>query len=303
MSKKESLYLIAPSSPFDLESFETGVDVLREHFEVYFDESIRSKDGYLAGSSARRLTEIHRALGSNPKAILCARGGYGAMDLLPLLDEALITSRSIPIVGFSDVTALHLLWSALGVPSIHGPMVARLGREVENPDALMPIVDAIAGRFSTIRKLRALAATERVVEGTFIGGNLSIVAALVGTPFFPKLKESILFLEEIGERAYRVDRLLTSLRLRGVFNEVSAVVLGEFVDCFDSGEVDVESAIQRALSGVSCPVVMGAPVGHGAVNLPLSLGTTARLEIRGEHGTLFQGVSTAPNHSSSRNGA
>lgn len=277
--------MIAPSSPFDAEELERGVALLRERYAVRVDDGIFARDGYLAGSDERRAEELSHALAEpDTKAILCARGGYGAMRLLRSLDLEQIRRARKLLVGFSDVTALHAAFSRAGVRTIHGPMVARIGRD--GPSALSPLIEAMEGRPRLT--FRGEGEAPRA-EGVLLGGNLALVAALVGTGELPELRGAILFLEDVCEPPYRVDRMLTQLELAGVTSDIAGLALGGFDDCPEGPDgITVDDVLSRFVERTGLPAVKGLPFGHGAVNLPLPLGVLARLE--GDTLTLLEGA-------------
>lgn len=270
------LSIVAPSGPFDRERFEAGVEWLEQRYEVQFDEGIFSKNGYLAGDDDRRLNELIGALvAPEVDAILCARGGYGATRLLPQLDPGLVSNANKMLVGFSDVTALHALWSRADVRSMHAPMVGALAGA---SDALREswcatLEGRTAGRTWDLQTLRF-----GYGEGALIGGNLAVVAALLGTRYAPSVAGKILFLEDVGERPYRIDRMLTSLIQAGWFDACAGVVLGAFTDG-DAGPdgTSVESVLSERLADLSVPVVSGLSAGHIDENEPLLFGTLARI--------------------------
>ncbi len=269
------LAVVAPSGPFDRGAFDAGVAWLRTRYEVRFDAAIYSRCGFLAGDDALRLGELQAAIADpDVEAILCARGGYGATRLLGNLDPAAVASANKLLVGFSDVTALHALWARAGVRSLHAPMVATLGKAedavrarwtdaVENPGAarhwvLEPLVGGRA-------------------EGRLVGGNLAVLGALLGTPFVPPVDGCILFLEDVGERPYRVDRLLTQMGHTGWLGRVSGVVLGAFTEAEPGPDgVSLDDVLCERLGGLGIPVARGFQAGHIDDHIPVPLGALAR---------------------------
>ena len=263
--------VIAPSGPFDREKFELGLSVLRSRYDVEMRADIYTREGYLAGTDERRAEELNHAL-SDPRidAILTARGGYGAMRLLPHLDLSPLARRPKLLVGFSDITALHAQWTIAGVGSLHATMVAKLGGA---PPALQQRwLDAMEGRFArTIGDLVPL--TKGRAEGRLFGGNLATLCALLGTRFAPPFSGGVLFLEDVGERPYRLDRLLTTLRLAGHLHQVSAIVVGQFTDSIPGADgVSAPDVLRKCLSDLPCPVVMDLQSGHLDDNLELAFG-------------------------------
>ena len=275
--------MVAPSSPFDVEAFELGVAKLRERYDVRYGGGLLSRKGYLAGDDPRRLAELEAALAdADVGANVAARGGYGATRLLEHLDAARIGRARKLLVGFSDVTALHCAWLRAGLRAVHGPMVAALGRA---PGELLgrwiAAVEGVAPPpLSDLTPLAGGAA-----EGPLVGGNLAVLAALVGTPYAPPLDGAVLFLEDVGERPYRVDRMLTTLRHAGWLARVRGVVLGAFTDSAPGPDgTDVDAVLADRLGDLGVPVGAGLPAGHVDDHLELPLGAPVRLDA--DAGTL-----------------
>jgi muramoyltetrapeptide carboxypeptidase len=251
-----------------------------------YGERLFTRDGFLAGSDDARLEELTAAL-TNPdvRAIVCARGGYGLMRILSRLPIDLLRERPRPIVGFSDVTALHAWAARAGVVALHAPVVTQLGDlPREDADALVGLLESTTPP-PPLGGLR-LVAGSGVAEGPLVGGNLEIVSRLVGTPFAFDLDGAVLLLEDVGERPYRVDRALTQLELSGAFRRLAGAVLGDFVGCVekDGSPPTVEEVLRERLGRFGVPILAGAPVGHGRRNRALPLGVRVRLD--GAAGTL-----------------
>jgi len=278
--------VVAPAGPFDEEAFRAGLAWLGERYEVVHRPDIFAKTGYLAGDDARRLGELLDAVADpSVDAVVCARGGFGATRLLPGIDPALVREANKMIVGFSDITALHSVWARAGVRSIHAPMVAALGcasdtlRErwidtLEHP--------GIARSWD----LCPLNPKPRPVSGLLAGGNLAVLGALVGTPFAPRLEGRILFIEDVGERPYRIDRILTTMKQAGGLQGLAGLVVGAFTEG-DPGPdgVSIEEVLTDHFGDAPFPVLTGFPAGHIAENEPIPLGAEAviedgRLDIR-----------------------
>ncbi len=282
------LAIIAPAGPFNREAFESGVSWLRERYEVSFDEGIYSKTGYFAGPDDRRLAELIDAL-TDPSvdAILCARGGYGATRLLPKLDPVLVTQSNKLMIGFSDVTALHSLWARAGVRSVHAPMVAALGNASDDiRQKWVTTVEDTSTSEATIHPLTLISKPDKAIAtGRFTGGNLAVLGALNGTPYVPPLNDGcILFLEDVGERPYRIDRMLTTLSQSGWFEKLGGIVLGSFTEG-EPGEdgTSIENVFCDHFGDLNIPVVMGLSAGHISDNEPLAFGT----EVTIDEGTLL----------------
>jgi muramoyltetrapeptide carboxypeptidase len=270
--------IVAPSSPFDRASFERGLELLASRYRPVFAPGIFSKERYLAGSDERRQAELAEALASSEtRAVFCARGGYGAMRLLRGLGLPAVAK---PLVGFSDVTALHCALQAAGRVSVHGPVVTQLG--AQGSRAAEPLFALLESPLPP-PALRGSPVVRGVAEGPVVGGNLSVLTRLLGTPYLPPFDGAILFVEDVTERPYRLDRMWQHLELAGVLGRVAGIALGSFTGC-DDAELNGEQVVRELAEATGLPCVAGLPVGHGDENLPLPLGARARLD--GEAGTL-----------------
>jgi len=272
-----TLAVVAPSGVFSREAFEAGVARLRERYRVTYREDIFTREGYFAGDDARRLAELRGALADDDvDAILCARGGYGATRLLRFLEVEEVHAAAKRIVGFSDITALHALWARADLTSLHAPMVAALSKASEAD--FLRFVAALEGRApEPITGLATL--TPGQAQGRLMGGNLAVLSALLGTPFTPPWRDAVLFLEDVGERPYRVDRMLTSLRQAGVLARVRGVVLGAFTESAPGADgVSVDDVLRERLGDVGVPVATGLRAGHVEDNLELPLGEVVELD-------------------------
>jgi muramoyltetrapeptide carboxypeptidase len=278
----DHIRVVAPSSPFDPEELAQGVARLEQRYRVTRDPSLLERHGYLAGDDARRSRELRAAIDDpSVRAIFAARGGYGATRLLGELELSRIARGAKLLVGFSDITALHAQWARAELQSVHGPMVAALGRA--DDAALARACEVIEGRFAGLSGLQTL--VHGRVSGRLMGGNLAVLSALLGTPYMPSLEGAVLLLEDIGERPYRVDRMLTSLAQSGALGAVAGVVVGAFTDARPGPDgTTVETVLAERLGGLGIPVATGAPVGHVDANHPVPLG--ALVELDAEAGTL-----------------
>jgi muramoyltetrapeptide carboxypeptidase len=273
----DAVAVVAPAGPFDRESFEAGLRVLAERYRVVVPDGLFARSRYLAGDDGRRLDELTAALADESvKAVVAARGGYGALRLLARLRPRLAGLVPKPLVGFSDITALHLALQAAGWVTIHGPVVTQLATQppdvatrlfhlLESPDPApaLPGTPMVAG----------------LAEGPLVGGNLSLLTRLLGTPYLPPLDGAVLLLEDVGERPYRLDRMWTHLALAGVFDRVAGLALGAFTDCEEpDGDYPVGDVLAELVAEVGRPALGALPIGHGAVNQPVPLGVRVRLD-------------------------
>jgi muramoyltetrapeptide carboxypeptidase len=286
LARGDRIAIVAPAGPFDRESFEAGFRVLATRYDPVFDEALFTRTRYLAGDDGRRLDELSRALADDSvRAVFGARGGYGSLRLLRELAPKLGAGGASPkaVIGFSDITALHLTLQAAGWVSVHGPVVTQLGSQPrEAADRLFALLESPA---TPPAPLAGVGLVGGVAEGPLLGGNLSLLTRLLGTPYLPPLDGAVLLLEDVAERPYRLDRMWTHLTLAGVFDRVRGIALGEFTDCEEPDE-DYRAADVLAVlaTETGLPCAIGFPIGHGAVNLAVPLGCRARLD--GGAGTL-----------------
>lgn len=291
--KGDTIGLIAPSSPVSgntADIIEKSVASLVEQgFRVVVDESCFSKYGYLSGTDKIRAAGVNRMFADQCiDAVFCLRGGYGTPRILDMLDYEVIKNNPKLFIGYSDITAVHIAINQLcGIVTLHGIMPSS-----EMVHGLLP--------FTKESYLKAITSTEPlgelknpidnnimcfvpgVVEGELIGGNLSLIAAAIGTPYEIDTKDKILFIEDIGEYTYRVDRMLTQLRLAGKFKDCAGIVLGDFTNC------DVEYGNEYGLSLMQVfndiivpagkPVIYNFKAGHCNPTLTFPLGVKAILD-------------------------
>ena len=278
LKQGDAIGVIAPAGPVTPLEIQPGMELLRERgFVVIPAAHLYERQGYLAGEDALRLQDLHGMLRNEEvKAIFCARGGYGTLRLLKKIDFKLLRRRPKILAGYSDITALHLAaHKKTGLVAFHGPMVKDLTKnENRNLNSLLDLV--CSDRPVSLNLSEGSVLKPGRAAGKLLGGNLSLICHLVGTPFMPDLKGAILFIEEKGEALYRVDRMLTHLRLSGLLKGLSGFLAGEFEDC---GEISsVNDLLMDVLSDVNIPVVSGLPFGHGEVNISLPIGLQAVLD-------------------------
>jgi muramoyltetrapeptide carboxypeptidase len=278
----DTVAIPAPASPVDRDRLERGIAVLRERYDVRVGDGVYSAEGYLAGSDERRRDELNSYLrDSDVRAIFIARGGYGTLRIVDDLDADALRADPVPIVGFSDATVL-LSWALneAGVRPIHGPVVGQLGELGAGDRAwLFRLLEEPAAPGEIASPLSAIGARGEAggaIEGPLLGGNLSLVAHLIGTRLELELRGAIAFLEDVDERPYAVDRYFTRMALARAFSGCKAVVLGDFLRC--EGRADVFDVIDERLREFDLPGARGLAVGHGTRNLALPFGARAALD-------------------------
>jgi muramoyltetrapeptide carboxypeptidase len=286
----DKIAVVAPASAFSRDEFDRGVAELRAlAFEPVFEESIFAHHrGYLSGDADTRAEAFLRAWRDpSVKGLIAVRGGYGSVHLLPHLDRAELRRSPKALIGYSDVTTLLVyLTTRCGLVSFHGPMLDRrlsLGPDGYDRASLMgaltvaePIGELAPPQVETLRRGEA--------AGLLIGGTLAQIAASLGTPYaFQPPDGYVLFLEDVAERPYRLDRMVTQLQLAGILKGASAIVLGEFLDCDEPrGEPSGRSVLADVLKDFSGPILYGFPSGHTKHPLvTLPFGVRARVVADG----------------------
>jgi muramoyltetrapeptide carboxypeptidase len=275
--------IVAPSSPCTREEFEAGVaEIEALGFEAAFDDRVFARQRYVAGPARTRAAAFRDALRDpSVDALVALRGGYGSVQLLPWLDAKEIRAARKPVVGYSDVTSLlTFVTQEAGLIAFHGPTVAgRLGGGTTRYDRATwlaaltrdePLGELDAPALDVVRPGEA--------AGPLVGGTVSLLAASLGTPFaFAPPEGCILFLDEVNERPYRLDRLLTQLALSGALRHVAGVVFNELPGCDEpERQVTARDAVASVLGEFPGPVVIGLPSGHAvgaALTLPLGVRT------------------------------
>ncbi len=280
------LGVCAPSGPVQAERLVTGLDGLRAiGFDVALAPGLLEREGFLAGTDAVRARDMAAFL-RDPgiDGLVCARGGYGAMRILPLLDDESWAARAKPLVGFSDITALHQLLACQGVVSFHGTVL-------ESPEGGQPAPNlaTLASALTSLAPLGAMAwpadgptpvcLYPGRASGPLVGGNLSLLAATMGTPWELRCEGCLLLLEDVGEPPYTIDRYLTQLALGGHLGAAAGFVVGELVDCGRPEDAPTaREVVAERLASLGKPCLANLPLGHGRYKLTVPLGVRAELD-------------------------
>jgi muramoyltetrapeptide carboxypeptidase len=274
------VHVVAPAGPVEADGLYAGIEMLGVRgFDVRPAPNLRERCGYFAGSDDARLEGVQIAI-DDPEAhvLWAARGGYGTTRILDRLRLDRFAREPLWVVGCSDATALLLeLWLRHRVVSIHGPMAARLadtaGEDVEELFALLG-----GGAPKARTDLEPL--VPGTARGPLLGGNLFVLAHLLGAARADFAAGAVLFLEEVGERPYRIDRCLTQLKRAGVLSRVAGVVVGELTACDPGADgVTAMDAVREHLGSLGVPVAAGYPAAHGARNAPFLHGAEVELEV------------------------
>jgi muramoyltetrapeptide carboxypeptidase len=276
--------LITPSSPARPDEVLLGLDrlyrIVREPLPIPLP---RKPHLFLAGRDDERFNDLKRVLeDAKVDALVAVRGGAGAMRLLPMLKGVRPRGDKI-LVGSSDLTYLGLaLWKKFGIPFCHGPMLARLAQADFSSAEAAHLKLALNRRTLRYPKLRGTwAVKEGAAKGTLMGGNLTLLASLIGTPYLPSLDGAILFLEDVNEPLFRLDRLLQTLHQRGILQKAAGVVFGRMEGCFAPfGPREWRALLKEYFDDAPYPVMAGFPSGHGKPQFPLWIGGPAELDSR-----------------------
>ena len=287
--KKGSLIgIISPaSSPDDLSTVENGAKYLEKlGYRVEIGKNVGQNFGYLAGTDQQRIDDLHYMFKKKDiKAIFCARGGYGTPRLLDKIDYSLIKRNPKILVGYSDITALQMaIMKKTGLVTFAGPMLSMdfqsdISEFTEEMFWKILTSNKKYGRISQPDDEKIFELHKGQARGRILGGNLSVFTSLVGTQYFPDLKDRILILEEIGEMPYRIDRLLNQLRLHKAFVNIKGVILGAFIDCNEHDPLkktlSLGEVISEYLEGTKMPVVYNFKHGHirNSITVPFGIVT------------------------------
>jgi muramoyltetrapeptide carboxypeptidase len=273
----DTLGIVAPAGPFDLKKFMKGKAVLESMgFRTFFDEKIFQQHGFFAGTDVQRADQVNR-LFADPavQAIVCARGGYGSMRILPFLDFKIIQDNPKIFVGFSDISVLlFILHARCSLVTFHGPVVTTLANADEQTIGAMHQV-MTSNKHLELKPEKGIVIKPGVSSGVVVGGNLTTLCHLVGTPYTPRFNEMILFLEDRGEAPYRIDRMLIQMKLSGCFEGLKGLFLGSFEAC--GKRDDIFHIIEEVFKEVNIPILSGFEIGHSRINITIPMGLRATL--------------------------
>lgn len=277
--------IVSPAGKLKQERVMPALEWLKEQgYEVELGKHVFSGHFQYAGTDGQRLEDLQEALNdADCNAILCARGGYGTVRIIDKIDFTAFKKYPKWVIGYSDITVLHRAINNLGIESIHGAMPPfffnKEGNETENIKSLMAVVcgEKSEYRFRSKGKVRSASA-----KGRLIGGNLSILTSLIGTRYDFQSKGKILFIEDIDEYLYHIDRMMIQLKLAGKLDDLAGLVVGDFTEVKDNDDPfgqTVKEIILDAVKGFDYPVCFGLNAGHGDINLALNFGHEYLLEV------------------------
>lgn len=284
--------VIAPSSPIDQEKLQRGVTYLENKgFTVKIGESCYARETYLAGSDELRAGDLMNMVDDDSiDAVFCARGGFGTLRILHMLDYDLIASKRKMIVGYSDVTALHwAIYARTGLPGFSAGMVASdFGRDPLNTTFEQNFWPLISHGNLEVQLPTSAEGTFEL-NGTAMAGTLSVATKLLGTPFYPEVADPVCILEDIEEAMHKMEGYFQQLRLSGKFDELKGIILGNFTPDPNDPNKDYASpqeVFMRIFSGVDFPVLSGIDYGHIPPKVALPVGLPIRIDISPQRSTL-----------------
>lgn len=286
MQKGDVIEIIAPGSSAPIENLEQGIAILKSWgYSVNVSHDLLKPDMYLANTDAYRFNSFKSAMTNKvSKAVWCLRGGYGALRILPLIEKMKVPNQKKLLIGFSDVTSLHtVINQKWNWPTLHASLIDRLLPGKLSPENTQELKNSLINveflsEFKTLKPMNAAARRKKTIDSKIVGGNLVVLASSVGTPSQLKTKNKIIFLEEVGERGYRVDRCLQQLKQAGLFDHAAAIVLGDFTGGAEPGGKDlVPATLKNFFQSLKIPVFSGVEMGHGDAQRPLFFNTRSVL--------------------------
>lgn len=293
LRKGDLIGLISPaSSPDNLEKINEGVKYFeRLGYRVIVGKNVGKYRGYLAGKDEERLDDLHSMFkNKDVKAIFCVRGGYGSIRLIDKIDFNLIKRNPKIFVGYSDITTLQLaIFRKTGLVTFSGPMAA-----VDFAGEVNPYTEEVFWRMVTSTKPfgklknpeneRICCLNKGEAKGVLLGGNLSLITSLIGTPFMPDFTKAILFMEEVDEKPYRIDRMLAQLKLNKIFDKVSGIILCNFTNCEETDpnkkSLSLNDVIGDYFEQLKKPVVYNLAYGHINPKNTMPIGVKASIDCR-----------------------
>jgi len=293
MRQGDTIGIVAPASPFDEDTFFQGIAILKSMgFHLFIPDDLFLRKGYLAGTDKHRAHLINRFFSQKKiKAILCARGGFGSVRVLSLLDYRIIHKNPKIFVGFSDVSALlWVLYAKCNLMCFHGPTVTGLSMATKETKKSL-LLSLTTHPKGEVKLKNGFTVQGGSASGPVVGGNLTTLCHLVGTPYTPNFNGKILMIEDKGEAVYRIDRMLSQMKLAGCFDGIKGLLLGSFEDC---GKLDeIYEVISETFRHTDIPILAGLDVGHGKTNITVPMGLTATLEADRQRLTFHEPAESA----------
>lgn len=272
LQKGDKIAILSPAGIINPDYVNNAVKVLKSQgWEPYVATYTLGKSGNYSGTIEQRLGDLKTALAdANVRAILCSRGGYGVVHLLDELNKLPFNEDPKWIIGFSDISALHALMTSKGIASIHASMTKHLSEFIGKDDDAIALFKILKGELPTYNFEYNHYNRTGSTSGRIIGGNLAVLAQLIRTPFDIFEKDTILFIEDICEPIYKVERILYQLRLAGILGNLKGLIIGQFTEWSpDANYNNMNDMIADMIAPYSYPVVFDAPIGHVKHNIPI----------------------------------
>jgi len=295
----DTIGIVCPAGYMPAEKWQTCVDILQQWgYNVQLGNTLRSNsDNYFSGTDEERLADIQQMLDDdNIQAILCARGGYGVGRIIDRMHFKKFRKHPKWIIGFSDITVLHShIFANHKIATLHAPMAAAFNDEGYNNEYVLSLKNVLAGQPMNYACEPHAFNNPGEASGELIGGNLSLLAHLIGTRSEYKYKNKILFLEDVGEYLYNIDRMLFQMKRSGKLNKLAGLIIGGFTENKDTERPFGQSAceiIHNLVKEYDYPICFGFPVSHEKENVALKIGATVKLKVDNKKVTLSEEAST-----------
>ena len=283
LQPNDLVYIVSPSGAINPEFIDGAKKILSSWgLQVAEGDFARTEYGRFAGTKEQLISDLHSALDNpNVKAILCSRGGYGLAQILDKIDFTAFQKSPKWLIGFSDITILHNLITNLGIASVHGIMAKHLTELPSNSEQVQLLKDILFGKLPSYSIPNEPFNRFGKASGKLIGGNLSVLMGLRGSEYDLPYQGNILFIEDIAEKPYHIDRMMQNLRFGGVLAQLSGLIVGQFSDCDEDPSMHqtIAEIIANAVRDYDYPVCFNFPAGHVDYNLPLVLGQNVALIV------------------------
>ncbi len=275
--------VVAPASPvYNKDQFNDAITTLTDlGFNLKLGNHVQDQRGYLAGTDKDRAEDLMAMFKDEEvDAILCIRGGWGCNRIIDLLDYDVIKSNPKPLIGFSDITSLHnAILSKTGLVSFHGPVGTSDWNEFTKGSFEQVLISKKEGFYTLPENEDAFTIHSGTAEGPILGGNLSVLVAMIGSEYLPDFSNSILFLEDVGEDVYRLDRMITQLKLAGILDTINGFIFGKCTNCdAGSNSLTLEEMFNDHIKPLQIPAFSGAMISHESKNVTIPVGLRAHMD-------------------------
>ncbi len=284
LKKGDTIAVFALSNAVSKTELARGIDTLKKWGLVVIEaDNLYKQDGRYAGTQSERIESFQKLVDNpNIKALISARGGYGAAQVLSYIDFSSFEQNPKWVIGYSDVTALHIALNNMGYATIHGPMV----KNFTDAESVQSLKKALFGELTTNSITTNNNCATGSAEGRLVGGNLSLIYSMGGTLYDLNVKNSILLIEDTGEANYAIDRMLANLKLSGKLDALKGVVVGEFSQMTQSSDLPINEIIHNYFDDLNIPILYGINMGHDTKNLATYLGRTVKLTVSKDKATI-----------------